>query len=72
VLLEAPFNHNAPKFIAIHSIEGFIIVNKYKEDWDIIFFYFFNKLSQSKLEIITFVQQFPPNAIQIKIINLQK
>jgi hypothetical protein len=48
MLREAPFNHNAPKFIAIHSIESLFTVNKSKEDWDIILFSFFNKLSQSE------------------------
>jgi hypothetical protein len=32
VLWEAPFNHNAPKFIVIHSVEGLFIVKKPKED----------------------------------------
>jgi hypothetical protein len=46
-LQEAPFNHNAPKFIAILSIEGIFIANKSEEDWDITFS-FFNKMSQSE------------------------
>jgi hypothetical protein len=37
----SPFNHNAPEFIVICYIEDLFIVNKSKEDWDIIYFSFF-------------------------------